>query len=30
MERSLVIIDETLEVVGVDAVFPCDADGRPR
>jgi hypothetical protein len=30
MERSLVIIDETLEVVGLDVVLPCDEDGRPR
>jgi len=29
MERSLVIIDETLEVVGVDVVLPCDDEGRP-
>ena len=29
MERSLVLIDETIEVVGIDVVLPCDGDGRP-
>ena len=30
MVRSLVIMDETLEVVDRDVTIPCDADGRPE
>jgi hypothetical protein len=29
MDRSLVIMDETLEVVDSDVTIPCDPDGRP-
>jgi len=29
MERTLVLIDETTEAIGIDVVLPCDADGRP-
>jgi hypothetical protein len=29
MERSLVIMDETLEVVDSDVTIPCDSQGRP-
>jgi hypothetical protein len=30
MQRSLVLMDETMQLVGLDVVVPCDADGRPR
>jgi hypothetical protein len=29
MERTLVIIDESLAALGLDVRFPCDADGNP-
>ena len=30
MERSLVIMQESLDAVGVDLTVPCDEDGRPQ
>jgi Protein of unknown function (DUF4239) len=30
MERTLVIIDEEMEVAGIDETLPCDARGNPR
>jgi hypothetical protein len=30
MERTLVLIDETTEAVGIDVVVPCDGEGRPQ
>ena len=30
MERTLVIMDESLEAIGVDVTIPCDDDGRPQ
>ena len=30
MERTLVLIDESLEAVGAEVTVPCDADGRPE
>ena len=30
MERTLVLIDESLEAVGAEVTVPCDADGRPQ
>jgi hypothetical protein len=29
MERTLVIIDEGLEAIGVELTLPCDEAGRP-
>ena len=30
MERSLVIMDEALDAVGIEVTLPCDEDGRPQ